>query len=294
MAPITCKVHQLGRDDSDKKVVRIRAAAFKAFQGRRFIIRITSKKGSKSKFACFEAEYVDPTYRDNISGNDLVFMRETWRNLLEVQPFDQVEVEAIPANDSLYEVRSALSEDRNEGRIYIFNEELYDQIAGKRYIARVKRNNKENTKAVYCEIVYADDWYLEDWQEIWKRRGTSPSDFCKLIFISEWYRNLLGIKTIRGKIDLNVKVLNAEPRSLGARIWEWVWEKWALLYLYPRKHPQAAVRTANMMGFIALGLGVIGTGLGFLGIMLWLATIIICLVGFAIAVLGFVGLSIGR
>jgi hypothetical protein len=57
MAPVKCRVHQLGKGDPDKRVVRIRATAFQAFQSKRFIVRITSSKGSQRKSAYFEAEY---------------------------------------------------------------------------------------------------------------------------------------------------------------------------------------------------------------------------------------------
>lgn len=301
MAPIICEVHQILEDDSDKRVVRIRGTAFPAFRGKR-CFRIKNILGGRS--ACFEAVYADDDYIDkwkkktgkDLRDNDLVFMRKLWRLLLDVKPpeqgkpSDQVEVEEIQGNDSLYEVHGALSDDRNEGRIYIFNEELHDKITGKRHIARIKK--RVDAKAVYSEVLYADDFYLKDWQEIWEKRGTVPN-LCKLIFINEWYRLLLGTK-IGEKIVLKEDDLLDPGKREGL---------WLLLYLYPRDHPQAVVRTASILGFIGLGLGVIGIGLGLsiikdLFVINILAVIVVvgvfCVVGLAIALLGIIGLSIRR
>jgi hypothetical protein len=297
MAHATYKVHSLGESDSDKRIVRIRSEAFRDFQGKNFTIRIINTKGQS---ACFEAKYADAaTYRSGIGGDDLVFMRKTWRDLLDVhppengRPSDQVEVEVISENDSLYEVHSASSDDHNEGRIYIFNEQLHDKIKGRRCIVRITRGDGKNVKPVYSEALYADDYYLKKWQDIWKARSTKH-DFCKLIFISEWYRLLLGIH-IGERINLKVDLLDPRKRE----------GLWPLLYLYPRDHPQAVVRTASIMGYIGLGLGVIGIGLGIFSIQTLSQNfipgpVIICiglfsvLFGIFIALLGIIGLSTRR
>ena len=200
---------------------------------------------------------------------------------------------------SLYAVHSALSDDTNEGRIRILpapqNKKLRNEIEGKRRIARIKRRDRKDAKPVYSEALYADDFYIEDWKEIWKKKGIVPEDIVpkdrNVIFISEWYRLLLG--TIIGEVieidpDVNVKLLNpGSPREL-----------WALLYLYPRNHPQAVVRTASMMAIIGFGSGVIGIGLGVLSINDLLATkiagFLVCGVGLAIAFLGIIGLIFRR
>src|SRR6266566_1971211 len=289
MAPVTCEVHHLGKDDPDKRVVRIRATAFRDKKDK-FIVRITSTQG---KSACFEAVYADDTYMKNrnFTSADLVFMRESWRILLDVNLGDSVDLEEIPENVSLYEVRSALSDDRNEGRIYIFNEEIRDKIKGKRCIVRITRKGRKDIKPVYCEGLYADDFYLKDWQEVWKKRGIAPN-VCKLIFISEWYRLLLDTK-IGKTYDLEVEPLDPRKRE----------GLWPLLYLYPRDHPQAVVRTASIMGFIGLGLGVIGMGLGIFSIQtlfpnfipgVVLLSALFGLFGLVIALLGIIGLSLRR
>lgn len=292
MAPVKCEVHQLGEGDLHKRVVRIRATAFQDKKDK-FTVRITS---TQSKSACFEAVYANDSYlkNRNLTSDNLVFMRKSWRILLDVKPTDQVEVEEIPENDSVYEVHSALSDDHNEGKFYIFDEQLHDKIKGKRRIARIRRRDRKDVKPVYSEALYADDFYLEEWQEIWKKRGTVPN-FCKVIFISEWYRLLLGTN-IGERIDLKVEPLDPGKRE----------GLWPLLYLYPRDHPQAVVRTASILGFIGLGLGVISIGLGIFSIqslfpnfilgivIIYILSIVVGLLGLAIAFLGIIGLSLRR
>ena len=71
MTPVTCEVHQLGKDDPDKRVVRIRTTAFRDKKDK-FIVRITSTQG---KSACFEALYADDTYMKNKNFGYLLILR---------------------------------------------------------------------------------------------------------------------------------------------------------------------------------------------------------------------------
>lgn len=273
MAYVTCDVHYLLEDDLNKRVVRIRADAFK---DKRCIVRIENAQCS-TKFACFGALYADDPYIGRWQkkypestkswldpDTNLVFMCETWRILLDGDDgssLKSVKIKEIQGTElhELYAVHSSLSEDSNEGRIFILNKNLRSQLKGKREIVRIKRKDKKDAKSVYGEALYADGFYLEDWQEIWKKKGFVRED-CNLVFISEWHRLLLGTN-IGEIIDLKIDPLKG------------LWKLLALLYLYPRDHPQAVVRIASLLGFIGLGLGVIGVGLGVIGIKDWLAKI---------------------
>ena len=279
MGPVRCEVHQLRMVDPNKKVVRIRANAFQAFQGKKVvrISRISNKQPSKSAY--FEATYADDAYMNSRNLiNDLVFMGERCREQLkderlkgerseDLRVGDSVDLEEIQGKAllSLYAVHQALSDDSNEGRIWIKpssqNTELGNIKQGERRIVRIKR---KDAKPVFSEALLADPGYLKRWEETRKVKGSELED-CNVIFISAWYRHSLGIEEEKFPviIDLDdVKLLHpGSPRNL-----------WALLYQYPRNHPQALVRSASMMGIIGFGLGVIGTGLGVVGINDWLAS----------------------
>lgn len=178
-----------------------------------------------------------------------------------------------------YEAHQALADESNEGWILIRPSPKDKKLGkackpGRRPIVRIKG---KNFKAVYAEVLYADDTYLN-------KRKTDPN-FCThsdtLIFLSAWYRNLLGIENKLGSIKLDIKPVH--PLALVA-----------LLYRYPRNHPQALVRAANMMAIIGVGLGFIGIGLGLLGIAQLLSTNIpgylFCIAGSGFTGTGFIGL----
>ncbi len=178
-----------------------------------------------------------------------------------------------------YEVHSALSDDSNEGWVWIKLPQdtyLYKEIKDRRRVIRIKR---KDAKPVYCEALLADPFYLKKWKE----KGIDKFKNDSVIFISAWYRYLLRLSSddIGKIIDLDV-----EPLDSGS-----LRELVALLYQYPRNHPQAVVRTASMMGIIGFGLGVIGIGLGILSIISTnIPGFVFCGVGFAITLLGIIGL----
>lgn len=323
MVSVTCKVHTLAKDKNGQlkreiRVVRIRATAFQAFPNERFIIQI---KNAKSKLAYFEAQYADDAYIDEwqkntgkiIIGNDLIFMSEPCRKLLNVKPGDTVDLERIQGNDlpSLYAVHTALSDDSNEGWIWIRpssqNTDLQGEIENKRSIVRIKINSstqnadlwkeienkggithrrKKLAKPLYAEALLADIHYLERWRE---NMGIKFGDDYNVIFISAWYRNLLCIGGIGTPMIID---LSLESRKSGS-----LRELWALLYQYPRNHPQVVVRTANMLAIIGFGLGVIGIGLGLFSIDLpvtHILGIVSCVIGLGFSILGFTGLIFRR
>jgi hypothetical protein len=305
MGLVRCEVHQILEGDP-LRVVRIRATAFQDKKDKsekciRFIVRIRSTRG-KSGF--FEAEYADDDYivkwkkntGRNPRGNDLVFMSKPCRELLKDErgnlgAGDLVDLEEIQSKDllSLYAIHTALSDDSNEGQIWIRPLQNKEEIENKRRIVRIKR--KDAKPVVYSEVLFADDHYLEHWKEKGINFGNSGPDY-NVIFISAWYRRLLGIGNTPVILD-NLDVKPLRPLNLPA-----------FLYHYPRNHPQALVLGASMMGIIGFGLGVIGTGLGAIGINDWLAKnispsltnfstpfgFVLCVLGLAIAFFGIMGL----
>ncbi len=302
MAPVRCEVHQLLKDDPNKSVVRIRA---NNFQGEQRIVRIKNIACDKSAYfeaICADDAYIKGRYKQylNLKGKDLVFMSQSCRDLLKIAVGASVELEEVTADKlrSLYAIHSALSDDSNEGWIWIKpssqNLDLCkEKIQGGRSIVLIKRNN---AKPVYSEALYADPFYLRNWKE----KGIGFGDY-NVIFLSAWYRHLLRIEKIGEVIDLDVKLLDLDVKQLGPR------KLWALLYQYPRNHPQAVVLAASMVGIIAFGLGVIGTGLGIVGIIKdWLPKNILSVsltnfwlacggglvvFGFVITLLGIIGLT---
>jgi hypothetical protein len=176
-----------------------------------------------------------------------------------------------------YKVHSALLDDAHEGWIWIKpakDTKLYSELEARRCIVCIRREKVEKgrrAKAVYCEALLADSFYLTRWGE----KDIKFSNDDSAIFISAWYRRLLGMKKVGEVIELDIKPV---------RTWNLV----ALLYHYPCNHPQALILTASMMGIIGFGLGVIGIGLGILSIVNWLG-FVISGIGLVIAGLGLTG-----
>src|SRR5260221_5205006 len=186
-----------------------------------------------------------------------------------------------------YKAHQASADESNEGWILIRpspeDKELCDTCQpGRRPIVRIKGTK---FKPVYAEALLADRTYLKHRKEV-----ETDSD-TPLIFISAWYRNLFAMN------KLESITLDIEPVSSLNLV--------TLLYRYPRDHPQALVRAANMMAIIGFGLGVIGFGLGLVGINDWIKTdtpiphltnfstpfgLVLLVVWLAIAILGIIGL----
>jgi len=237
---INCEVHQILKNYQPLHVVRIRAEVFKVFGNKRFIVS------------------------------------------LKIKVYDRVEVEEIQEVDlkSLYSVHPALSDDSNEGRIWIkpssYNEDLIKEIRNKRCIVCVKRKTK-GAKSVYNEALYADAFYLKKWKE----RGIEFAGDYNFVFINGWYRRLLGIK---GSPPWIIRDLKIKRRR----------NPYALLYKYPRNHPQTLVLTSSMLGIIGVGLGFLGAAFGFASLCPPIVFIVLVISGCAIILLGVIGLISGR
>ena len=144
-----------------------------------------------------------------------------------------------------YEVHTALRDDLNEGWVWVRDSGLKDQLQDQRRIVRIEFNSKK----VYCEALYVDDYYLD------RFKIDSTKD---LIFINAWYRQRLGIpRDPCSEQDLQIAVA-----------------KFPLLSQFCAclQHPQSVVFLATVLAILGLGLGIIGIGLGLIGIKdLWCA-----------------------
>jgi hypothetical protein len=148
---------------------------------------------------------------------------------------------------AMFELHTATKDYLNEGIVWIGGP-TGKTLVGKRPIVRIKYEGKQ----VFCEALYAERFFLKNWDDNHSARPLSDDLDKSRIFISAWYRRLLGIpeEKIEKEIRLDVKALSRINLLL------------ALLWKYPRQHPNVVVLTANMVGVIALGLGFIGVGMG--------------------------------
>jgi hypothetical protein len=150
-----------------------------------------------------------------------------------------------------YIVHSSLRDDMNEGWIWIRN--LKDDLEGKRRIVRV---TAETGKSTFCEALYADDWYMEKWNERWKVTPQAvPHADDKLAFISSWYRRRLGIGLGHENLTIEYGKNPAGP---------FLWQLHVCL-----QHPQIVVVLATVLAIVGLGLGILAVGLGVAGVPDW-------------------------
>jgi hypothetical protein len=157
----------------------------------------------------------------------------------------------MPTAKHQYVVHSALRDDINEGWVWIRN--LRSELDGKR---RTIRLTAANGKSIFCEALYADDWYMEKWIERWKNiRQEPPAADENLAFISSWYRRRLNLET--GPQTLTVEYSVDPPRPF------W-WQFHVCL-----EHPQVVVLLATLLAVIGLGLGILALGLGVVAVDDW-------------------------
>src|SRR5580698_3142744 len=131
----------------------------------------------------------------------------------------------MPSAEHPYVVHSSLHDDINEGWVWI--RDLKNELDGKRRLIRVTAGTG---KSIFCEALYADDWYMEKWIERWKNINEKvPAADANLAFISSWYRRRLGIGM--GNQSLTIEYRQA-PRPL-------LWQLYVCL-----EHPQVVVLLA--------------------------------------------------
>lgn len=159
----------------------------------------------------------------------------------------------MPTAKHQYIVHTSLRDDRNEGWVWIRNRCLKTELDGKRRIVRI---TAKPGKSIFCEALWADDWYMKKWDKLWINTCTKvPLPNENLAFISAWYRRRLGIR--RGRQSLTIKYCKETPRPF------W-WQLRACL-----DHPQVVVRLATVLAIIGIGLGLIALGLGIVGVPDW-------------------------
>ena len=152
-----------------------------------------------------------------------------------------------------YKVHTALREDLNEGWIWIKNEVLRDKLKDQRRIVCISTKNK---KKIYCEALYVDYFYLKQFNR--RKMCDNPINLNedRLIFISGWYRQILGIRQqdLCHQEDLTITLCKSSFLYV-------LWHLWACL-----QHPQVVVFLGIMLAIMGLGLGGIAVGLGFIAI----------------------------
>ncbi len=85
------------------------------------------------------------------------------------------------AHTKPYEVHTALGDDLNEGWVWVRDSGLKDQLRDQRRIVRIEFNSKK----VYCEALYADDYYLKRFNERRVKDGRTEIPLNKdLVFIN--------------------------------------------------------------------------------------------------------------
>jgi len=117
-------------------------------------------------------------------------------------------------------------------------------IEGSRKIVRIRRS--ERKRALYCEAVWADDFYLRGFKIV------EPVTADCQIFMSSWYRHRLELDKGQ-RVELAI--------DFPGRVQKIFWQFRACL-----QHPQVVVVLATALGIVAVGLGLIGFGLGLIGI----------------------------
>jgi hypothetical protein len=145
---------------------------------------------------------------------------------------------------SSYQVHTALREDFNQGWIWIRSNDLLRRIEGSRKIVRIRKSERKN--GVYCEAVWADDFYIREFKII------DPMTADCQIFMGKWYRHRLEVEKGQ-RVELAI--------DFPGRVQKIFWQFRACL-----QHPQVVVVLATALGIIAVGLGIIGFGLGLIGI----------------------------
>ena len=151
-----------------------------------------------------------------------------------------------------YRVHHAVRDDMNEGWIYVKDEDLVDNIRGRRPIAKVTHGNKH----VYCGIMYADHIDIARFNDYLANANLLDEEVENdFIFINTWYWKLLGMP----ELPQNLRVTITPSHTLYAYC------------VSCFQHPQVVVVLGTVLAFIGTGLGVVGVGLGFVGIGLAIA-----------------------
>jgi hypothetical protein len=149
----------------------------------------------------------------------------------------------MPADS--YEIHQVEREDLNEGWIWLRNEELKNNIENRRLTLRV--TDELSGKNVCCEVLYADDTYLDN-----RRHPIPQTNQHRMLFLSAWYRHRLGVE---GKVGtsrrFDIKLTSNPLRAM------W-WQIRACV-----RHPQIAVVMSTVLAIVGTGLGIVGVAFVF-------------------------------
>jgi hypothetical protein len=160
--------------------------------------------------------------------------------------------------DKTYKVHTALWEDINEGRVWVStnnNDKEWAEkvLKGQRYVVCIKNLKSK----IYCEALYADDWYFEHWDRALASQITAQGTPRKeirtkdRIYMNGWYHQLLKIKENEPESEnLTIEFAKSRPKQV-------MWQIMACL-----QHPQIVVFLSTMLGIISVGLGIISLCFG--------------------------------
>jgi hypothetical protein len=178
-----------------------------------------------------------------------------------------------------YRVYPVLSDELNEGIIWVRDFNLYAKLSGTRSIVRITAARKR----IHSEALHADARYLERWRDnlddrmekqvgssadLEKRRAdlkAHQAEFQKsleqsgsadpLVFMSKWHRVRLGLCPDGAPCTAMLSVeVGDSPRTM---LWQ---------FRVGLEHPQVAVYLATALAIVGIGLGFIALGLGFLAL----------------------------
>jgi hypothetical protein len=148
-----------------------------------------------------------------------------------------------------YVIRHALSEEANEGWVWI-HDPCRKEPLGKRAVVTIRRPG--HCRCVYVEVRKIDCNFLRQYN-----RRPRINIRCELetITMSEWYRDALGIRATDenncdGRVQLNVRKAN---------LWGWRSLRAAC------HHPDPVVRLGTRLGILGVWLGLSGVWLGIWG-----------------------------
>jgi hypothetical protein len=181
-----------------------------------------------------------------------------------------------------YRVHPVLSDDLNEGIIWIRDREL-PKLGGQRRVVCISSEKKH----IHSEVLHAEARYLERWldnldgripkvasaerknrlenshkelqtqlAESQKEVNDRSKGLPPLVFMSEWHRKRLGICE-GGAPCTAVLSVKVPPSGLAAVCWQ---------FRAGIEHPQVVAYLATALAIIGMGLGFIAIGLGLLAI----------------------------
>lgn len=126
----------------------------------------------------------------------------------------------------------ASENDTHTGVVWLFR-------PSKKHRPVIKITNHSTNKKIYCEKLQIDEAYIDKRKIKCKINGKKNTE---LIFMNEWYREKLGIKSPNEWVELDI----TDP------VVNWWGKFWACAH-----HPQIVIRMSMWFSTIGVGLGLL-------------------------------------